>query len=146
MEAVNTVLGGGLRVGVLLQGKKIRDDNKTLVQTGISHDNKMDTLGFTLEPSPAPAPIRSYPEDSPGQLLCDNPQPLSGYSLICVLCLTNSYGWLRMRRFAVQRRWSANSLLGLSPGIRLLLASLKMLVNRGIKIFIQIIMDVSAIS
>lgn len=79
MEAVNTVLGGGLRVGVLLQGKKIRDDNKTLVQTGISHDNKMDTLGFTLEPSPAPAPIRSYPEDSPGQLLCDNPQPLSGY-------------------------------------------------------------------
>lgn len=79
MEAVNTVLGGGLRVGVLLQGKKIRDDNKTLLQTGISHDNKMDTLGFTLEPSPAPAPIRSYPEDCPGPLLCDNPQPLARY-------------------------------------------------------------------
>ncbi|KAI3450375.1 hypothetical protein Pfo_007040 [Paulownia fortunei] len=79
MEAVNAVLGGGLRVGVLLQGKKIRDDNKTLLQTGISHDNKMDTLGFTLEPSPAPAPIRLYPEDRPGQLLCDSPQPLARY-------------------------------------------------------------------
>ncbi|KAH6766148.1 TRF-like 2 [Perilla frutescens var. hirtella] len=79
MEAVNTVLGGGLRVGVLVQGKKIRDDNKTLLQTGISHDSKMDTLGFTLEPSPAPSPITSYPEDCPGQLLCDNPQPLARY-------------------------------------------------------------------
>ncbi|GFP82318.1 telomere repeat-binding protein 5 [Phtheirospermum japonicum] len=80
MEAVNSVLGGGLRVGVLLQGKKIRDDNKTLAQTGISHDNKMDTLGFTLEPSTsAPAPIRLYPEDRPGQMLCQSPQPLARY-------------------------------------------------------------------
>lgn len=53
MAAVNTVLGGGLHVGVVLEGKKIRDDNKTLLQTGISHDNKMDTLGFTIEASPA---------------------------------------------------------------------------------------------
>ncbi|KAL0436584.1 UNVERIFIED_CONTAM: Telomere repeat-binding protein 5 [Sesamum radiatum] len=79
LEAVNAVLGGGLRVGVLLQGKKIRDDNKTLLQTGISQDNKMDTLGFTLEPSPTPAPIRLYPEDRRGQLLCDSPQPLARY-------------------------------------------------------------------
>lgn len=82
MEAVNTILGGGLRVGVVLQGKKIRDDNKTLLQTGISHDNKMDSLGFTLEASPSPAPIRSYPEDCQGQLLCNNPQPLARYSSI----------------------------------------------------------------
>ncbi|KAL0417873.1 UNVERIFIED_CONTAM: Telomere repeat-binding protein 5 [Sesamum radiatum] len=79
LEAVNAVLGGGLRVGVLLQGKKIRDDNKTLLQTGISQENKMDTLGFTLEPSPTPAPIRLYPEDRRGQLLCDSPQPLARY-------------------------------------------------------------------
>ncbi|KAK6163183.1 hypothetical protein DH2020_000047 [Rehmannia glutinosa] len=51
MDAVNSVLGGGLCVGVLVQGKKIRDDNKTLLQTGILHDNKMDTLGFTLSPA-----------------------------------------------------------------------------------------------
>ncbi|KAL3653157.1 hypothetical protein CASFOL_002838 [Castilleja foliolosa] len=80
MEAVNSVFGGGLRVGVLLQGKKIRDDNKTLVQTGISHDNMMDTLGFTLEPSSsAPAPIRLHPEDRPGQMLRQSPQPLARY-------------------------------------------------------------------
>ncbi|XP_041991588.1 telomere repeat-binding protein 1-like [Salvia splendens] len=79
MEAVNAVLGSGLRVGVVLQGKKIRDDSKTLLQTGICHDNKMDTLGFTLEANPAPASIRSYPEDGQGQLPCDNPQPLARY-------------------------------------------------------------------
>lgn len=85
MEAVNAVLGSGLRVGVLLQGKKIRDDNKTLLQTGISHDNKTDTLGFSLEPSPTPAAIRLYPEDRPGQLLCETPQPLPRYFSIPLL-------------------------------------------------------------
>lgn len=77
MEAVNSVLGGGLRVGVLLQGKKVKDDTKTLLQTGISHDNKMDALGFSLEPSTSPPSIRSYPEGRPSQLLCDSPQPLA---------------------------------------------------------------------
>ncbi|KAJ1406900.1 Ubiquitin-like domain superfamily [Sesbania bispinosa] len=51
MEAVTAVLGGGLRVGMILHGKKIRDDSKTLLQTGISHDNQLDALGFTLEPN-----------------------------------------------------------------------------------------------
>ncbi|KAL6516449.1 hypothetical protein OROGR_019754 [Orobanche gracilis] len=77
MEAVNAVLGGGLRIGVLLQGKKIRDDNKTLAQAGLSHDNKMDSLGFTLEPSSTRAPIRLHPEDRPDQMLCQSPKPLS---------------------------------------------------------------------
>ncbi|KAL0390429.1 UNVERIFIED_CONTAM: Telomere repeat-binding protein 5 [Sesamum calycinum] len=72
MKAVNAVLGGGICVGVLLQGKKIRDDNKTLLQTGISHDNKMDTLGFTLEPSITQAPIQLCPEDRSRQLVHDN--------------------------------------------------------------------------
>ncbi|CAA0824822.1 Telomere repeat-binding protein 2 [Striga hermonthica] len=79
MEAVNAVLGSGLHVGVLLQGKKIRDDNKTLAETGISHDNKMGMLGFSLEPSSIPTPIRLYPEDRPRQLLCQSPQPLQNY-------------------------------------------------------------------
>lgn len=51
MDAVTAVLGGGLRVGVILQGKKVRDDSKTLLQTGISLDNRLDVLGFTLEPN-----------------------------------------------------------------------------------------------
>ncbi|KAL6138743.1 hypothetical protein ACLB2K_064022 [Fragaria x ananassa] len=50
MEAVTSILGDGLHVGMLLQGKKVRDDNKTLLQTGISHDDKLDNLGFSLEP------------------------------------------------------------------------------------------------
>ncbi|KAM5560145.1 telomere repeat-binding protein 5-like [Rosa sericea] len=49
MEAVTSILGEGLHVGILVQGKKVRDDNKTLLQTGISHDDKLDNLGFTLE-------------------------------------------------------------------------------------------------
>ncbi|KAJ0558379.1 putative Ubiquitin-like domain superfamily [Helianthus annuus] len=49
MEAVTAILEGELHVGVLLQGKKIRDDSITLQQTGISVNS--DTLGFMLEPS-----------------------------------------------------------------------------------------------
>lgn len=51
MDAVTTLLRGGLRVGMILHGKKLRDDSKTLLQTGISHDNELDALGFTLEPN-----------------------------------------------------------------------------------------------
>ncbi|CAL9134917.1 unnamed protein product [Musa textilis] len=56
MEAVTAFLQGGMRIGVLLQGKKVRDDNKTLRQTGISCSDKLDNLGFTLEPGPAQTP------------------------------------------------------------------------------------------
>uniref|UniRef100_A0A6N2MIG3 Uncharacterized protein n=1 Tax=Salix viminalis TaxID=40686 RepID=A0A6N2MIG3_SALVM len=56
LKAVTAILGGGLRVGVLLQGKKVRDDNKTLLQTGISHNNQLDSLGFCLEPNPSRKP------------------------------------------------------------------------------------------
>ncbi|GAA0154195.1 hypothetical protein LIER_12249 [Lithospermum erythrorhizon] len=51
MEAVTTILGGGLDVGVVLEGKKVRDDNRTLQQAGISDSSNLETLGFTLEPS-----------------------------------------------------------------------------------------------
>ena len=74
MDAVTAILSGGLRVGVLLQGKKIRDDNKTLLQTGISHDKTLDALGFTLEPSQAPPP--PCLQDHSFLLPCETPQPL----------------------------------------------------------------------
>ncbi|KZV34990.1 telomere repeat-binding protein 4-like [Dorcoceras hygrometricum] len=51
LKAVTTILGGGIRVGVVLQGKKVRDENRTLQQAGISESCNLDTLGFTLEPS-----------------------------------------------------------------------------------------------
>ncbi|XP_047310826.1 telomere repeat-binding protein 2-like [Impatiens glandulifera] len=53
MEAVTAILSGGLRVGVVMQGKKVGDDSRTLLQTGITHDDKIDALGFTLEPNPS---------------------------------------------------------------------------------------------
>lgn len=49
MDVVNSIMEGGLRVGVLLQGKDIQDDNKTLRQAGICHDKKLNNLDFTLE-------------------------------------------------------------------------------------------------
>lgn len=83
MKAVTAILGDGLHVGMLLRGKKIRDDNRTLLQTGISHDNKSDALGFTLEPNHTQASPTVCPED-PFQLPRDNPQPLARYSC-CVI-------------------------------------------------------------
>ncbi|KAK2642531.1 hypothetical protein Ddye_024294 [Dipteronia dyeriana] len=77
MEAVNAILGGGLRVGVLLQGKKVRDDSKTLLQTGIAHDNELDALGFSLEPNTSQNPTPLCPGDSPRMLPCNSPQPLT---------------------------------------------------------------------
>ncbi|XP_058099292.1 telomere repeat-binding protein 2-like isoform X2 [Magnolia sinica] len=77
MEAVTAILGGGLRVGVLLQGKKVRDDSKTLLQTGISHDDKLDGLGFTLEPNTSHAPPPLCCEDPHLLLPCDATQPLT---------------------------------------------------------------------
>ncbi|XP_019171935.1 PREDICTED: telomere repeat-binding protein 2-like [Ipomoea nil] len=51
MDAVTSILCGSLRVGVVLHGKKVRDDNRTLQQAGISHNGDLDALGFTLEPN-----------------------------------------------------------------------------------------------
>lgn len=51
MEAVTAIIGSGIRVGVVLQGKKVRDDNRTLQQAGISENINLDSVGFTLEPS-----------------------------------------------------------------------------------------------
>ncbi|XP_022139292.1 telomere repeat-binding protein 3 isoform X2 [Momordica charantia] len=51
LEAVTAILKGGLRVGVLVHGKKVRDDNRTLLQTGLSCKDNLDTVGFSLEPN-----------------------------------------------------------------------------------------------
>ncbi|BAT86034.1 hypothetical protein VIGAN_04364700 [Vigna angularis var. angularis] len=56
MEAVMAILGGGAHVGVLHHGKKVRDDSRTLVQTGISCNENLDTLSFMLEPVSLQAP------------------------------------------------------------------------------------------
>lgn len=45
------ILESSVHVGVLLQGEKVKDDNRTLVQTGISCEDNLDTLSFMLEPS-----------------------------------------------------------------------------------------------
>ncbi|MCL7022966.1 hypothetical protein MKW94_007664 [Papaver nudicaule] len=78
MEAVAAIIGEGLHVGVLYQGKKIRDDSKTLLQTGICDDDKLDGLGFALEPNPT---IGSdfCPKDPPYLVQSDMPQLLTRY-------------------------------------------------------------------
>lgn len=77
MEAVNSIFGGGLHVGMFLQGKKVRDDYKTLRQTGISHNDNLDTLGFALEPSPIHPSPPLHTEDPPFLLPSDTSQLLT---------------------------------------------------------------------
>lgn len=72
MEAVTAILAGGLRVGVVLQGKKVRDDKQTLVQAGISHGDKMENLGFTLEPNSTRAPPTIAFLEDPNTLVPSN--------------------------------------------------------------------------
>ncbi|KAJ0792125.1 putative telomere repeat-binding protein, plant [Helianthus annuus] len=74
MEAVTSLLSGDLHVGVLLQGKKIRDDDKTLLQTGLH--NKLDALGFTLEPNHSQNQSSLCLKDHSVQLTPDMPKPL----------------------------------------------------------------------
>ncbi|CAA3031939.1 telomere repeat-binding protein 4-like isoform X2 [Olea europaea var. sylvestris] len=71
MEAVTAILGSGLQVGVVLQGKKVRDDNRTLQQAGISQSSNLDSLGFALEPSFAHVSGQRAPKDLPLVLQCD---------------------------------------------------------------------------
>ncbi|CAI0539810.1 unnamed protein product [Linum tenue] len=79
VDAFTAILGGGVRVGVLLHGRKVREDHKTLLQTGISHSNHSDALGFSLEPNP----LRSNGSVCSGDLNTavsyQTPQPLSRY-------------------------------------------------------------------
>ncbi|CAL0317677.1 unnamed protein product [Lupinus luteus] len=71
-EAVMGMLRGGMHVGVLLQGKKVRGNNRTLGQTGISREENLDKLGFVLEPSSLQAsPAVCVGEPSQ----CKTPQP-----------------------------------------------------------------------
>ncbi|KAI5078766.1 hypothetical protein GOP47_0006437 [Adiantum capillus-veneris] len=55
MDAAMSLLGGGLCVRVLLQGKKVTDETESLLEAGISDGGKLDSLGFMLEPNPFPA-------------------------------------------------------------------------------------------
>ncbi|KAE8679467.1 Telomeric DNA binding protein 1, putative isoform 2 [Hibiscus syriacus] len=80
MEAVTALLGGRIRVGVLLQGKKVRDDSRTLSQTGISSEDNLDALGFTLEPGPVITPPPLCSEEPPLLLPCGAaPQNLTSF-------------------------------------------------------------------
>ncbi|KAF4387875.1 hypothetical protein F8388_005492, partial [Cannabis sativa] len=79
MDAVTAILGGGLHIGVLMQGKKVRDDNVTLLQSGISQDKQLDALGFTLEPNSPQTPPPMCSGDSPHLLSGDAPEILARY-------------------------------------------------------------------
>ncbi|EEF30803.1 DNA binding protein, putative [Ricinus communis] len=90
METMTAILGGGLRVGVVFHGKKVRDDNRTLLQTGITSKENLDSLGFTLEPSPGQALLAVCTEDPPVPLSCDISQLVSRSPAAPVLDSDNS--------------------------------------------------------
>jgi hypothetical protein len=77
LEAVTAILGGGLRVGVLHHGKKVRDDSKTLIQAGIGQDDMLDNLGFSLEPNCTQNPQVQVPEDISFLETIDTTEPLA---------------------------------------------------------------------
>jgi hypothetical protein len=54
-EAVINLLEGGFQVRILLQGMKVTDENATLIQVGASHPEKLETVGFMLEPNSIPS-------------------------------------------------------------------------------------------
>ncbi|KAI4385659.1 hypothetical protein MLD38_003656 [Melastoma candidum] len=77
IEAITAILGSGLRVGVVLHGKKIRDDGRTLLQSGLGCQENLENLGFTLEPT-LENPHRTTVAENP--LLtasCDAPDQLT---------------------------------------------------------------------
>lgn len=51
MKAVTAIVQGGMHIGVLLRGKEVRDDHKSLREAGISHVDKLDNLDCTWEPN-----------------------------------------------------------------------------------------------
>ncbi|CAI0411275.1 unnamed protein product [Linum tenue] len=77
VEAVTSLLGGGLRVGLVLHGKKVRDDNRTLLQTGITSAESLETLGFTLEPNSVQAPVPLCSEEPHAILPCETSHLIS---------------------------------------------------------------------
>ncbi|KAI6668972.1 hypothetical protein NL676_003857 [Syzygium grande] len=84
VEAVSAILGSGLRVGILLRGKKIRDDNRTLLQTGISCKESLDNLGFALEPSLQKVNPAIASEDVPLTVPYDMPELLTSSPENCI--------------------------------------------------------------
>ena len=76
VDAVAAILGGGIRVGVIYQGKKVRDDQRTLQQAGISQCANPDNLGFILEPSFTHVSPSETPKKPPVLFPCaDRPLP-----------------------------------------------------------------------
>lgn len=72
LEAVTAILKDGLHVGVLVHGKKVRDDNRTLLQTGLTCKDNLDTVGFTLEPNLVHNTTPALCSEDPPQILaCD---------------------------------------------------------------------------
>ncbi|PPR92709.1 hypothetical protein GOBAR_AA27968 [Gossypium barbadense] len=107
MEAVTAILGGGLRIGVLLQGKKVRDDNKTLLQTGISRDNQMDALGFSLEPNPSQTFPSHCPGGSPLTFPCDMPLPLASLQEEAEFLLETTFFFMSLHGFETRSLYPA---------------------------------------
>ncbi|PWA63606.1 Homeodomain-like protein [Artemisia annua] len=65
MNALKDKLRGELHVGILLKGRKVRDNNRTLQEMGISHNCDLGTMGFTLETSLLEASPSAIQQEQP---------------------------------------------------------------------------------
>ncbi|KZV54106.1 telomere binding protein [Dorcoceras hygrometricum] len=92
METVTSILRGGIRIGVVLQGKKVIDNNVTLQQACISQSCNLSNLGFTLEPNYACVSQSKNPEKPPLVLPCDSDQQSqrSASTLATDSCITHA--------------------------------------------------------
>lgn len=79
MDAVAALLGDGIRVGVVFQGKTVRDDRRTLQQAGISQCANPDNLGFVIEPSCANVSPSDTSKKTPVLSHCDADKPMPRY-------------------------------------------------------------------
>lgn len=80
MEALAAVLEGELTVGLMLEGKKVRENSSTLREAGIFCDSPLlDTVGFTLEPEPVHSPLAAPQISSDGVDKRDVMDPTARY-------------------------------------------------------------------
>lgn len=61
LDALTALLCDDFCVGVQVQGKKLRDDSKTLVEAGICHGGMLQNLSFTLDPKRNRVATPSFP-------------------------------------------------------------------------------------
>ena len=54
MDATLRLLGGGLHIHVLHEGRRVSDESRKLLEMGIACDEDLNSLAFMLKPNQSP--------------------------------------------------------------------------------------------